>query len=109
MYVDELLLRWIVEIVAASRSVEPVALGASVRASLALERTARAWALLHGRDYVTPEDVEMLFLPVMGHRVVFTPTFVAEHAPTAGKGRSTRSAISSWPRFRRPSRPRSAS
>jgi MoxR-like ATPase len=34
---------------------------------------------LHGRDYVTPEDVELLFLPVVGHRVIFTPTFVAEH------------------------------
>jgi MoxR-like ATPase len=79
VYTDELLLRWIVELVAATREVEPIALGASVRASLALEHLARAWALLHGRDYVTPEDVELLFLPVVGHRVIFTPTFVAEH------------------------------
>ena len=78
VYVDELLLRWIVELVQASRELEPVALGASVRASLALERTARAWALMHERDYVTPDDVETLFLPVMSHRVVFRPTFVAE-------------------------------
>jgi MoxR-like ATPase len=78
VYVDELLLRWIVDIVRASRTAESVALGASVRASLALERTARAWALLNDRDYVTPDDVEMLFLPVMSHRVVFRPTFVAE-------------------------------
>jgi MoxR-like ATPase len=78
VYVDELLLRWIVEIVQASRTAEPVALGASVRASLAIERTARAWALMHDRDYVTPDDVELLFLPVMSHRVVFRPTFVAE-------------------------------
>ena len=49
-----------------------------MRASLALERTARAWALLNDRDYVTPDDVEMLFLPVMSHRIVFRPTFVAE-------------------------------
>ena len=54
VYTDELLLRWIVELVTATRELEEVALGASVRASLALERTARAWALLHGRDYVTP-------------------------------------------------------
>jgi MoxR-like ATPase len=78
IYVDELLLRWIVEIVQASRDADPVALGASVRASLALERTARAWALLHDRDFVTPEDVEALFLPVMSHRIVFKPTFVAD-------------------------------
>jgi MoxR-like ATPase len=78
VYTNDLLLRWIVELVQASRDLDPVALGASVRASLALERMARAWALLHGRDYVMPEDVETLFLPVMGHRIVFTPTFVAE-------------------------------
>jgi MoxR-like ATPase len=78
VYTDELILRWIVELVAASRDIEQVALGASVRASLALERTARAWALLNGRDYVVPDDVETLFLPVLGHRIVFTPTFLAE-------------------------------
>jgi MoxR-like ATPase len=78
VYTDDLLLRWIVELVQASRELEPVALGASVRASLALERMARAWALSHGREYTTPDDVETLFLPVMGHRIIFTPTFVAE-------------------------------
>jgi MoxR-like ATPase len=77
VYVDDLLLRWIVELVQASRSADSVALGASVRASLALERTARAWALLDDRDYVAPDDVETLFLPVMSHRVVFKPTFIA--------------------------------
>ena len=55
-----------------------VAIGASVRGSLALERAARGWALLHERDYVTPDDVEQLFLPVLGHRIVFTPAFLAE-------------------------------
>jgi MoxR-like ATPase len=77
VYVDELVLRWIVETVQASRYAEQVALGASVRASLAIERTARAWALLDDRDYVTPDDVETLFLPVMSHRIVFKPTFIA--------------------------------
>ena len=79
VYTDDLVLRWIVELVAATRELDEVALGASVRASLALERTARAWSLLQGRDYVTPDDVETLLLPVIGHRVVFTPTFVAEN------------------------------
>ena len=79
VYTDELLLRWVIELVAATRRLPGVALGASVRASLALERMARAWALLHERDYVTAEDVDTLFLPVIGHRIVFTPAFVAEH------------------------------
>jgi MoxR-like ATPase len=78
VYTDELILRWIVELVQASRELDQVAVGASVRASLALERTARAWALLHGREYVLPDDVETLFLPVLGHRIVFTPAFLAE-------------------------------
>jgi MoxR-like ATPase len=49
-----------------------------VRGSLALERATRAWALLNGREFVTPVDVEQLFLPVVMHRIVFTPSFVAE-------------------------------
>jgi MoxR-like ATPase len=78
VYVDELLLRWIVEIVQATREAEQVALGASVRASLALERVSRARALMDDRDFVTPADVEQLFLPVLGHRIAFTATFLAE-------------------------------
>jgi MoxR-like ATPase len=78
VYVDELILRWTVELVRATRSVDGVSVGASVRGSLTLERTARAWALLHGRTHVTPEDVELLFLPVLGHRLLLTASFLAE-------------------------------
>ena len=78
IYVDELILRWIVELVRATRRVEGVATGASVRGSLTLERTARAWALLHGRTHVVPDDVELLFLPVLGHRLLLTASFLAE-------------------------------
>jgi len=49
-----------------------------VRVSIALERAARGWALLHGRDYVVPGDIERLFVSVVGHRVVFTPSKLAE-------------------------------
>jgi MoxR-like ATPase len=78
VYVDELIVRWIVELVRATRVVEGVAVGASVRGSLTLERTARAWALLHGRTHVTPDDVELLFLPVLGHRLLLTASYLAE-------------------------------
>jgi MoxR-like ATPase len=84
VYIDELLVRWTVALVRATRELEGVALGASVRGSLALERTARAWALVRGRDHVVPEDVEALFLPVLGHRLLLTPSFLAE---TRGLGR----------------------
>jgi MoxR-like ATPase len=78
VYVDELVLDWTVRLVRATREVEGVAIGASVRGSLTLERTARAWALLHGRDHVVPEDVEQLFLPVLGHRLLLTASYLAE-------------------------------
>jgi MoxR-like ATPase len=78
VYVDDLVLRWIVALVRATRHVEGVAVGASVRGSLALERTARAWAIVQGRDHVTLGDVELLFLPVLGHRLLLTASFLAE-------------------------------
>jgi MoxR-like ATPase len=78
VYVDDLLQRWIVDLVRTTREHEQVAIGASVRGSLALERAARAWALLNERTFVVPDDVERLFLPVLMHRIVFGPAFLAE-------------------------------
>jgi len=78
VYVDELVLRWTVQLARATREVDGVAIGASVRGSLTLERTARACALLEGRGYVVPEDIERLFLPVLGHRLLLTPSYLAE-------------------------------
>jgi MoxR-like ATPase len=78
VYVDDLLQRWVIDLVRATRDLDIVAIGASVRGSLALERAARAWALLSDRNYVVPEDIEQLFLPVLGHRILFTPTFMVE-------------------------------
>jgi MoxR-like ATPase len=77
VYVDPILRRWIVDLVRATRDLDVVAIGASVRGSLALERAARAWALLDERTYVVPGDVERLFAPVLFHRIVFRPAFIA--------------------------------
>ena len=63
------LLHYIVAIANATRSHPGVSLGMSPRATLALQRAARAWALLHGRDFVVPDDVKALALPVLGHRI----------------------------------------
>jgi MoxR-like ATPase len=78
VYVDDLIEAWVIDLVRATRELEEVAIGASVRGSLALERAVRAWALLEGRNFVTPEDVEELFLPVLAHRVIFGPAFLVE-------------------------------
>jgi MoxR-like ATPase len=78
VYVDELLDQWIVRLVRETRELREVEVGASVRGSLALVKTARAWALLHDRSYVMPEDVEQLFIPVLGHRLMLAPAYLAE-------------------------------
>jgi len=78
VYVDDLIKRWIVELVRATREHDAVAIGSSVRGSLALERAARGWALLSDRSYVVPDDIDQLFVPVLMHRVVFRPAFLAE-------------------------------
>ncbi|HEY2742667.1 MAG TPA: MoxR family ATPase, partial [Gaiellaceae bacterium] len=78
VFVHEAVARWIVELVRATRRLDLVAIGSSVRGSLALNRAARAWAMLNGRKFVTPEDVERLFVPVLMHRLLFRPSFLAE-------------------------------
>jgi MoxR-like ATPase len=82
VYLDDVLRRWIVDLVRTTRSLDDVSMGSSVRGTLALERAARAWALLHGRDFVVPGDVERLFVPVIAHRVVFRPGFLARARTT---------------------------
>lgn len=78
VYIDNLLQQWIVDLVGTTRALEIVDLGASTRGTLALERAARAWALSAGRTHVEPEDIEELFLPVIGHRIMFTLGFLSD-------------------------------
>ena len=78
VYIDRLIVDWVIALVRATRALDGVALGASARATHALERAARAWALLRGRAYVVPEDVEALFVPVVAHRILFTPAELVE-------------------------------
>ncbi len=78
VFVHEAVARWTVELVRATRQLDIVAIGSSVRGTLALNRAARAWAVLHSRRYVTPEDVEQLFIPVLLHRILFRPSFLAQ-------------------------------
>jgi MoxR-like ATPase len=65
--------RYAVDLVAATRSAAGVQLGASPRASIALMKTAQAEALFDGRDFVTPEQIQKLAVPVIAHRVVLEP------------------------------------
>ena len=76
VFVHDVLARWIVELVRTTRTIDDVAIGGSVRGTLALNRASRAWAVLNARRYVTPDDIERLFVPVLMHRVLFRPSFL---------------------------------
>ncbi len=64
---------YIVNLVAATRAAPGVQLGASPRASLALTKAAQAMALFDGLDFVTPDQIQELAVPVIAHRLVMEP------------------------------------
>jgi MoxR-like ATPase len=70
VHVSEALGRYLVDVVTATRISARVEVGASPRGSLALLKLGRARAALHGRDFVTPDDVKALAAPALAHRLV---------------------------------------
>ena len=73
VHVEPSIVDYVARLVEATREADEVRLGVSVRGALALVRTARAWAAIHGRDYVTPDDVKALAVPALAHRLVLQP------------------------------------
>ena len=73
VYLSDEVLDYIVRLVGATRSHPMVLQGASPRATLALAAMAKAAALVRGRDYVNPEDVELVFPDVVPHRLLLSP------------------------------------
>ena len=73
VHVAEAVRSYIVDIADASRHDPEVLLGASPRASLFLQRAARAIAARDGRDYVAPDDVKRLLQPILNHRLILRP------------------------------------
>jgi MoxR-like ATPase len=71
--ISDELKRYAVDLAAATRSAAGVQLGASPRASIALMKTAQALALFQGADFVTPEQIQSLAVPVVAHRLVLEP------------------------------------
>lgn len=72
------LVAYIVEIVRATRSHESVLIGAGPRATQSLILSCRAFAATEGRDFVTPDDVKHLAIPVMEHRLILRPEYEIE-------------------------------
>jgi MoxR-like ATPase len=68
----------------ATRSHEHLELGASPRASIILVRCAQARALIKGREFIVPDDIKALAVPVLAHRVVAKPELRLERSGTAG-------------------------
>src|SRR6185503_6997831 len=71
-------LQYIVDLVRATRHDPSLRVGGSPRACNVLASAARAWAVLEGRDFVIPDDVKGLLLPVLRHRVILSPTVEVE-------------------------------
>ena len=68
--VDDTVREYLLTIIEATRRHRQLRLGASPRASLALQRAAQVYAAMGGRDYVLPDDVKALAAPVLSHRLV---------------------------------------
>ncbi len=73
VYVNPDVQQYIVQIVAKTRRHRQVELGVSPRGSLALLKLSRAWAAIHGRDYVIPDDVKIVAHNVLEHRLILDP------------------------------------
>lgn len=73
VHIEDGLLDYIAKLTVATREDPGMYLAASPRASLSLMQGAKAIAAMHGRDYVIPEDIRLVSLPVLRHRLMLTP------------------------------------
>jgi MoxR-like ATPase len=73
IHVDDKVRKYLLEIVQATREHGDIHLGGSPRASIALFRTAQALAAISGRNYILPDDVKRMMMPVLGHRLILRP------------------------------------
>ena len=72
VFVEPTLLQYIAAIVQQTPTSKAVYLGASPRASVAMLRASKAFALLQGRDFITPEDIKTVTPPILQHRLILT-------------------------------------
>ncbi len=70
VYVDEKIKKYILDIVRATRSIKGVVVGASTRAAVHMLRAAKAYAAINDRDYVVPDDVKAITVPLLSHRII---------------------------------------
>ena len=73
VFLDEDISEYLVALTSKTRSHRQVAVGASPRGTLALLKLSRAWAAIHGRSYVLPDDVKVFVKPALSHRLILNP------------------------------------
>lgn len=96
VYIHPDLLQYIQAIVQATRKHEKVRLGVSPRGTLAFIRAVQTWALIRGRDYVIPEDIRLLAIPVLAHRILLSGG-AAIHGRMAGKKETGQAGFTGGP------------
>lgn len=75
---DEKVVQYAINIVRATRKWPGISLGSGPRGGIALIRAARAYAVINGCDFITPDDVKKITLPAMRHRIVLSPEMELE-------------------------------
>lgn len=83
VHIDENLKKYIAQILHTTRNDGSLFLGASPRAGIYIMHTAKAFAALKGRDFITPEDIQHVTYPVLAHRLILTPEKEMEGATTS--------------------------
>ncbi|MDL2323321.1 MoxR family ATPase [Bacteroidales bacterium OttesenSCG-928-A17] len=83
VFVEDTLLKYISEIVIATRNSQAIYLGASPRAGIAILNASKAFALLQGRDYIIPDDIKYVAIPVLQHRLILSAEAEMEGRSTA--------------------------
>jgi len=76
--IDDQLIEYIVKIVSETRSYSSIEIGSSPRGSIALLQASKAYAIVSGRDFVIPEDIKAVALPVLRHRIILKPELIIE-------------------------------
>jgi MoxR-like ATPase len=71
--VDDTVMEYTLRLIRQSRAFPSLTLGASPRAAIMLLQAAKALSLLRGKDYVTPDEIQLMALPVLRHRIRLTP------------------------------------
>lgn len=73
VHVDGNLVKYIAQIIQETRNSPMLFLGASPRASIAILNSAKAYAMIQGRDFINPEDIKFVAVPVLRHRIILSP------------------------------------